>query len=490
MSQVIPPPLPALKERRRGLIFLGVTLSVFLLLGVALAVYLSHMTGRENQLREECRKKGEPLSLTELAELYAQPTDEDNAAKAFLDLWKQEDGFWDDYHEGFDDPSLLAYLDAPGLQLPLEVGRLYQWFPPHIPEPERWTAMINYLAPLEERREKVLEAVAKPAGRFPFLQVDKMTIATQHISMLRLETDRLVLDTIVAVESNQVARAVQNIEAVGAIARHLAREPLAFSQAISASCHGFGIRGIQCLLARHQLTAEQLTAIARAYEWYSAEQALQVSILAERASSLSVYELSSREMNARFSRRFSYDDEKEDPQDDSSGYMVIRGALWLTGGKQADCINMLNTFRQADELLKNRTPDIQQRWEKLFDENRRSYGFPPKFFSRHLLGALTYRINHCLSAEAGKRLLAVALATEQFRLVHQRVPESLEEIRAFSPALNVEDPFTGQPLQFRRLEQGYLIYSYGQDGKDNGGKPYGTKGIPGSQGDAVFEVKR
>jgi hypothetical protein len=68
------------------------------------------------------------------------------------------------------------------------------------------------------------------------------------------------------------------------------------------------------------------------------------------------------------------------------------------------------------------------------------------------------------------RCAAAALALERYRLAHGRWPEGLDGL---TPKLLAEvpaDPFDGQPLRFRRLEDGVVVYSVGPDGEDNGGR--------------------
>jgi hypothetical protein len=63
-----------------------------------------------------------------------------------------------------------------------------------------------------------------------------------------------------------------------------------------------------------------------------------------------------------------------------------------------------------------------------------------------------------------------ALAVEQFRAAHQnQLPASLESlVPNFAPAIP-RDLFDGQPLRFKPLTNGYVVYSIGIDGVDNGG---------------------
>ena len=48
---------------------------------------------------------------------------------------------------------------------------------------------------------------------------------------------------------------------------------------------------------------------------------------------------------------------------------------------------------------------------------------------------------------------------------------------AFLPALPL-DPFDGEPLRYKRMPDGIVIYSVGVDGKDDGGRILWTPGQP------------
>ncbi|NLH16717.1 MAG: hypothetical protein GX455_09065 [Phycisphaerae bacterium] len=81
---------------------------------------------------------------------------------------------------------------------------------------------------------------------------------------------------------------------------------------------------------------------------------------------------------------------------------------------------------------------------------------------------LTCRMN--LQIEAGFDSVRISIAIERFRLETGKLPERLEELTPKYMEKVPIDPFDGQPLRFKRLEKGYVIYSIGEDGKDDGGK--------------------
>jgi len=77
------------------------------------------------------------------------------------------------------------------------------------------------------------------------------------------------------------------------------------------------------------------------------------------------------------------------------------------------------------------------------------------------------------------QLAITACALERHRLAHSSYPETLDQlVPAFLPKLPL-DPMTGQPFHYRRTGDGwFLLYSVGEDGKDDGGVLRAEKGGP------------
>src|SRR5262249_27742509 len=68
------------------------------------------------------------------------------------------------------------------------------------------------------------------------------------------------------------------------------------------------------------------------------------------------------------------------------------------------------------------------------------------------------------------RCAAAALAAERYRLAEKRWPDSLDVLVPRYLAAVPADPFDGRPLRCRRLPDGFVVYSIGPDGTDDGGK--------------------
>jgi len=68
------------------------------------------------------------------------------------------------------------------------------------------------------------------------------------------------------------------------------------------------------------------------------------------------------------------------------------------------------------------------------------------------------------------RLATTALAVERFRQKQGQLPKNLKELVPRFLHEIPTDPFDGKPIRFRRLAEGYVVYSVGADGHDDGGR--------------------
>ena len=75
--------------------------------------------------------------------------------------------------------------------------------------------------------------------------------------------------------------------------------------------------------------------------------------------------------------------------------------------------------------------------------------------------------------EAKARLIALktALAVERYRSANSRAPPtSLDILVPHYMSTAPVDPFDEQPIRYQQRPTGFLVYSVGVDGKDDGGR--------------------
>jgi hypothetical protein len=78
-------------------------------------------------------------------------------------------------------------------------------------------------------------------------------------------------------------------------------------------------------------------------------------------------------------------------------------------------------------------------------------------------------VQSCCRKQALAACMAVCLAVERYRQTRGRWPESLSDLKPGELAAVPLDPFDGQPIRYRRLADGVVVYSVGDDRTDDGG---------------------
>jgi hypothetical protein len=68
---------------------------------------------------------------------------------------------------------------------------------------------------------------------------------------------------------------------------------------------------------------------------------------------------------------------------------------------------------------------------------------------------------------AGEDVVSAGAAVLAYRARHDVCPDRLEQAMPQPPL----DPFSGQPLKYRREGDGFVVYSVGASGKFDGGQP-------------------
>lgn len=112
------------------------------------------------------------------------------------------------------------------------------------------------------------------------------------------------------------------------------------------------------------------------------------------------------------------------------------------------------------------------------------------------IGEGTYIANwkRALAAHAESRALVstakLAFAVERYRLAHgDKLPDSLDALVSDYITAVPRDPFDDQPLHFKKLQRGYVVYSIGPDGIDDGGMAK-TNLLVTTNYDVTFTVER
>jgi len=151
-------------------------------------------------------------------------------------------------------------------------------------------------------------------------------------------------------------------------------------------------------------------------------------------------------------------------------------------------------LKLMDRLMQVRQLPPPQRLDAAAEVDKARQALPKTFFIIHEVAPYAVGVIKWELAETARLATAsCGLAVERYRLARGALPETLRDlVPTYIPDVP-GDPFDGKPLRYKHLERGYVIYSVGSDGTDDGGKepPPAVRGKPNtSPSDITFIVER
>ena len=151
------------------------------------------------------------------------------------------------------------------------------------------------------------------------------------------------------------------------------------------------------------------------------------------------------------------------------------GMKQLVGFREKLSPSQMRTTLAALQTSSRWQEPLERIWARDYAWTERAYGWEARltdvigeFLARHPDKPIYEEIR--TRSQADSVLLQTDLALRLFRLDHGRWPESLA---ALSPEYLSEtplDPYSAEPLRYRAIVDSFLLYSVGEDGRDDGGK--------------------
>jgi hypothetical protein len=341
---------------------------------------------------------------------------------------------------------------------------------------EDWRAMENWLSLNTNVIATVDEALKIPQCRYfvdysmgynspvPHLR------AIKKISMLSQFQARLMI------QREQWQDAIVAAARIPRLARTLENEPSISAQdtRIIVMCSGCG--ELQYYLGTHQPDESALSLFEGAFE-YNETNAVLRGVVGDRAMLLPYFRLGLKD--------YGYLGMILNTQSSPSPQVAQMGPptsfLSATGLLERDLLSYLKTLDSVLQICQLPPPQWCEAG-KLLRKYRDTVGGRLVIPRVVLLSTDFAYIDKVVDCIAQVRMARAAIAVERYRLSSGKLPDSLAIlVPQFLSSLPV-DPFDGQPLRFKRMVKGYVIYSVGPDGVDNGGKEQiknSKDGIPG-----------
>jgi hypothetical protein len=248
----------------------------------------------------------------------------------------------------------------------------------------------------------------------------------------------------------------QTAQAQLRLARVLQTEPRLISQLVRFSITSLACKTMQVLARTAAPTAQQIRDVEQYFTELGSVDPLVLAVDGERLLfGEPIFGLSKSELNENIRERFSHGYTPE---------MFHRLLFWrvaFTPFLLADHAAYLRWSREYVRLFRDPNAlDRMEAAEKEFYTTARRHALTSSLlpaFSR--IDLLHYRMVTAM------RITLSGLALLQYKQAHGSFPESLEALGIQS----TEDPFARKSLVYRREGDGFVLYSVGEDRKDNGG---------------------
>jgi hypothetical protein len=347
-------------------------------------------------------------------------------------------------------------------------------FPAHAEElgPSERDALREVLTNNVSALEAVHAAAALRQSRFPVDYTRGPNALLPHLAKVKSLTQLLRAEVVLASEEGQPERAVRAVLDSVALARSLDSEPLLISQLVRIACLSLSCSSLERLLTQHALSPEQLTQLA---------DALQAAREASTKSFQSGY-LGEICMATFFmSNPMDFISGMSDSGPPPNAMRFTFPIYAWTGLRDRDLLfylrrmhEMLDAAGQPFPAMLQQSRDVAERANSGLEQSKLL------IISRMLLPALQKASDKAVECEGRLRSAEAALAVERWRAQHNgTVPENLAVVAQQGRGGLLADPVDGAPLRFKTLSPGYLVYSVGADGADDGGldRGHGRSGV-------------
>jgi hypothetical protein len=277
--------------------------------------------------------------------------------------------------------------------------------------------------------------------------------------------------------------ALENLEALIALARCFEQEPSIVAQMIRVAIAGLGTAVTWEALQAPDWSEPQLERLQIAWSRVDLFEGLETAFLAERAIGEEVWTVVRRNNNAKIRQTLHLSTSKTALGDAVDDYLLIP-AYKLSSIDEDELLRLRSMqttltairglrkdqpWKEANQgLQKNvaRINSIAATWER--------FRYP---FTLISIPNMQRAMERGVCVESERRMTVVALALKRFQLKTGMLPGSLAELAPDYLHAVPLDPMSGKAFAYRLKQDGtFVLYSVGKDGIDDGGDGTPVKG--------------
>ncbi len=447
-------------KRGRKLKVYHILIILLLIVVCAFVVFRLNLRSKLQARISAIRAAGYPVTLTELDEWYTIPEGAVNAADILIEA------FLNYYEWNSTERDLLPIVGKEKLPARTE------------PLGEKTKALVGqYLGDNQQAIELLHEGAAIKHCRYPVdfsLGVDTLM---PYFSDIKGGVQLLSLEAILHADNNEPQLAIRSVTSFFGIAHSLVKEPILISRLVSIACQGLAISTLEHVINKVEFTDEQLVQFTETISNTEALSTISWALAGERCMGINFF----KNPASLGSENFGYDLP-------TAPILEIYKALGLADKEAIIYLDLMNDYMETTQLPVHERPKAARTIAAKIKAISKTY-----ILLHEILPALSRIMDINIRSIAHLSAARVALAVERYRLATGKLPDTLEDLVPTYLDTVPIDPFNGISLRYGKLERGFVVYSVGVDGKDDGGKerpPKSKRKNNQSNWDITFIVER
>jgi hypothetical protein len=285
----------------------------------------------------------------------------------------------------------------------------------------------------------------------------------------------LYVDSLGALHVADLARARQDLHALVQFSEFNREDPTLVAAMIRVAIAGLGLQFTWQALQHTNWTEADLLAMQRDWERVDLLAAVETGFTGERAFTEIAFTISKRKGvgwitsgTASRTTASAWDNIKD--QAVTMMWNADEDELFALRHHQSslEAIRALRTgsaWPGVQALIQSHHNDLDRAIGRARGLNRFRY-----LLSAMVIPNTSKAVQTTVRHETLRRLTVTAIALQRFHLRHQRWPETLAELVPEFLASVPIDPLNAEPFRYRReADGGFVLYSVGEDGRDDGG---------------------
>ena len=318
--------------------------------------------------------------------------------------------------------------------------------------------VAQHIADNQQALELLHTGAAAEYFRYPVDFGDGIGTLMPHLNELKKGAKLLNLEAVLYAEKGKPQLATDSVISSLGIARSLTKEPMVVSQLVRISCQALNASILEHLINRTDFTDEQLAELSQAVAEADDPAAMARGYVGERCFAIDTFKLpysKIRHVSSFPSRR---------PTVGVLSFVLYKA----TGTKSMDLLiylDFLDNYIRATQVPLHLRQDAVQAIEAKLTTLSKAHIFLhlfPPTFARYTILDLA-NVSYLRAAQA-------SLAIQRYRLAIGKIPDTLGDLAPTYLDAVPSDPFDGNDLRYKKLVTGFVVYSIGEDGSDDGGK--------------------